>query len=287
MEHKNKIVILGSGGAAGHVITTHLTERGYEVINISGRKRANKDTILLDLTNTELFEKFLDKNEFDIIINCAGILIAESEKRKDLSAYINSFLPHFLENKYSGTSTRIIHLSTDCVFSGQNPPYKENSSYDGTLFYDRSKALGEIINKKDLTFRMSIIGPDRSTEGIGLFNWFMKQDGTSNGFTRAYWTGVTTIELAKGIEAAIQQNLTGLYHFVPDQNISKYELLHLFKSVFGKNNILIEPQENALIDKTLINTRKDFKYQIPDYVQMVIEMREWILNHKDFYPQYF
>ena len=101
-------------------------------------------------------------------------------------------------------------MSTDCVFSGKTGGYDESSLRDGETFYDRSKALGELENQKDLTFRNSIIGPDLNEEGIGLFNWFMKQTGEINGYTKAMWTGVTTLTLAKAMESAVQQGLTGL-----------------------------------------------------------------------------
>lgn len=281
-----KILVLGSSGMAGHVITQTMIESGYDVDNLSGSKPFDPKTIIMDLTDTSAFETFLKCNKYDVIINCVGILVGASEKRKDLSTYLNSFFPHFLEYKYKETKTKIIHLSTDCVFSGENGPYTESSLYDGQLFYDRTKALGEIINKKDLTFRMSIIGPDMQKNGVGLFNWFNKQTGTITGYTKSIWTGVTTIQLAKAIDTAIKQDLTGLYHLVPNENISKYELLNVFKEVFKRDDIAIEKAEGIITDKTLLNTRKDFNLVIPSYTEMIVDMQKWIINHKKFYPHY-
>jgi dTDP-4-dehydrorhamnose reductase len=281
-----KILVLGSGGMAGHVVTLYLKEKGYEIYNLSANSKLDDNTIQMDLTKKEEFENFLRSNRFNVIINCVGLLIEQSEKRKDLSTYLNSFLPHYLEYFYKDTDTKIIHLSTDCVFSGESAPYYENSVYDGELFYDRTKALGEIINDKDLTFRMSIIGPDMSEKGIGLFNWFAKQEGDIFGYTEAIWNGITTIELAKSIEAAIKQDITGIYHLVPNDNISKHDLLKLFKEVFGINNLNILPKDDAAFDKTLINTRKDFDFKVSDYKSMIKEMKNWIDNHKSLYPHY-
>lgn len=281
-----KILVLGSSGMAGHIVTQTLIEAGYDVDNLTASKPFNKDTVTMDLMDKGTFESFLDAKTYDVIVNCVGILVEMSEKRKDLSSYLNSFLPHFLEQRYANTKTKIIHLSTDCVFSGETGPYKEDSLYDGASFYDRSKALGEIINDKDLTFRMSIIGPDMLEEGVGLFNWFYKQSGKIFGYRKAIWTGVTTIHLAKAIDAAIQQDLTGLYHLVPKQSISKYELLTTFKDVFGRDDIQIEAKEGSGLDKTLLNTRADFDFEIPSYQKMIEDMKKWVLNHKDFYPQY-
>lgn len=281
-----KILVLGSSGMAGHVVTQTMIEKGYSVDNLTASNPFNKETIIMDLTDKNKFEKFLDDNKYDVIINCVGLLVEASEKRKDLSTYLNSFLPHFLEYKFKDTGTKIIHMSTDCVFSGKNGPYKEDSTYDGELFYDRTKALGEIINDKDLTFRMSIVGPDINEEGVGLFNWFYKQSGEINGFTKAIWTGVTTIQLAKCMVAAIEQDLTGLYNLVPKENISKYDLLTTFKKVFKRDDISINKIEGAACDKTLINTRTDFDCEIPNYQIMIEQMKQWTLDHKEFYPHY-
>ncbi|MBO1912028.1 sugar nucleotide-binding protein, partial [Microvirga sp. 3-52] len=176
---------------------------------------------------------------------------------------LNSYLPHYLSKVTVDSVTRIIHMSTDCVFSGDTGSYTESSLRDGLTFYDRSKALGELNNNKDLTFRNSIIGPDINEEGIGLFNWFMKQTGKINGFDRAIWTGVTTLTLAKAMEEALNQKLTGLYNLVNNDMINKFELLNLFKDVFKKEELLITPFSDVEVNKSLINTRlEDFDFKI-------------------------
>jgi dTDP-4-dehydrorhamnose reductase len=281
-----KILVLGAGGMAGHVIATYLKEAGLSVDTLSAKNKLNDETFLVDVTNQNLFGSFLENRQYDVIINAIGLLVKQSEDRKDLSTYINSYLPHYLEHMYHNTTTRIIQLSTDCVFSGKNAPYSEDSVYDGELYYDRTKALGEIINEKDLTFRMSIIGPDHQKDGIGLFNWFYAQTGEILGFTKAIWNGVTTIELSKAIKAAIEQNTTGLYHLVPDGNISKFNLLKLFKKVFDRQDITIKSDDGLPLDKTLINNRADFSHNVPDYPSMINEMKDWIDTHPGLYSHY-
>lgn len=281
-----KVLVLGAGGMAGHVIATHLSEKGHFVTTLSATNKLNEETILMDVTDAAKLSSYLEANTFDVVVNCIGILIQQSESRKDLSSFLNGYLPHFLEYFYKDSPTRVIHLSTDCVFSGKNAPYQEDSPYDGETFYDRSKALGEIINSKDLTFRMSIIGPDLQEKGVGLFNWFYAQSGDINGYQKAIWNGITTIELAKGIDAAIEQNLTGLYHLVPNGNIPKYDLLKLFVEVFNRDDITVHPQSSTTLDKTLMNTRKDFDYTVPDYPTMLEDMKTWIETHSDLYPHY-
>lgn len=281
-----KILVLGAGGMAGHVVSLYLREHGHTVDTLSARNKLDNNTKLIDATNKPALEETLSSNQYDSVINCIGLLVKASEERKDLATYLNSHLPHFLENYYRNTTTKVIHLSTDCVFSGKNAPYKEDSSYDGDLFYDRSKALGEIINDKDLTFRMSIIGPDIQQNGTGLFNWFYAQSGDINGFTGSIWSGITTIELARGIHAALEQNITGLYHLVPVENISKYDLLRLFCEIFDRKDINVKPTEGISADKTLFNTRTDFDFSVKDYSAMINDMKLWIQEHASIYPQY-
>jgi dTDP-4-dehydrorhamnose reductase len=281
-----KILVLGAGGMAGHLIAAFLEENGHEISTVSARKSIFENTKFIDLTNTKEFFDYLENKHFDAIVNCVGILVKESDERKDLSCYLNSYLPHALEFKYRDTNTKIIHLSTDCVFSGENGPYTEETFPDGKLFYDRTKALGEIVNNKDLTFRMSIIGPDAYTSGTGLFNWFMSQSGEINGYTHALWNGVTTLELANAINTALDDDITGLYHLVSKENISKYELLQIFKEVFKRNHTTIKEDNKVAHDKTLVNTRTDFAFKVQNYNKMIKDMKEWIDSHPQYYKHY-
>lgn len=281
----SKILVLGARGMLGHAVLDAFIKNGDEVTGIA-REGDGKNIIAMDLMYGDL-TGFLKENAFDAVINCAGILNQFAEQRPDKAVYINSYLPHMLEEFYKDRQTKVIQASTDCVFAGNGAPYREDSTPDGTTYYDRTKALGELKNDKDLTLRMSIIGPDMNPAGIGLFNWFMKQSGQIAGYKNALWTGVTTIELAKGIAEALNQNLSGLYQFVPADNISKYDMLKLFAEIFNKNDVEIIAADVPVTDKTLINTRTDFEYAIPDYRQMFTEMRDYILLNKERYPAYY
>lgn len=283
------LLILGSNGMAGHVITDYFENKNneYQVDNISHSRKINERSHQLDLTNIESFDEFLVGKEYDYIINCVGVLNHNAENDKEKAILLNSYLPRFLERRFKDSSTKIIHLSTDCVFSGAKGGYTEKSFRDGDSFYDRTKILGELDNDKDLTIRTSIIGPDINKDGIGLFNWFMQSKGEISGYSRAYWSGITTIELAQAIEEIVSsQNISGLYHLVASQKINKYELLSLIKEVFKRDDIIINPNADILVDKSLINTRKDFEYKVKSYPVMIQEMREWILNHKERYNHY-
>jgi dTDP-4-dehydrorhamnose reductase len=280
-------LILGATGMAGHMISIYLVEQGHEVTAFTRKPFPYCTNIIGDVRDIKLIEKVILNGEFDAVINCIGILNQNAEDNKYLAVYLNSYLPHFLTHLTKGLNTKIIHMSTDCVFSGKTGDYDENSLRDGETFYDRSKALGEIDNKKDLTFRNSIIGPDMNKEGIGLFNWFMKQTGDINGYTKAIWTGVTTLTLAKAMEKALEENLTGLYNLVNNSNINKFDLLGLFNQHFKDQGLIIHPSQEVNINKSLTNTRKDFSFDVPSYEQMILEMKEWIYNHKGLYPHYF
>lgn len=282
-----KILILGGTGMAGHTISIYLKEAGYDVTSFSRRKVDYCKNINGDITDFIMLKDIIHEGQYDAIINAIGILNQDAENHKSNAILLNSYLPHFLSETTKEMKTRVIHMSTDCVFSGKTGGYKETSLRDGHTFYDRTKALGELENKKDLTFRNSIIGPDMSARGIGLFNWFMKQEGQINGYTKAIWTGVTTLTLAKAMEQALKENLTGLYNLVNNETINKYELLKLFNKYMkdGKNEIL--SSDELSLDKSLLNTRNDFSFLVPSYENMVVEMKEWIDNHKNLYPHYF
>lgn len=282
-----KILILGGTGMAGHTISLYFKETGHDVTAFSRSKVDYCKNVNGDITDFENLKKIINEGQYDAIINAIGILNQNAENHKSNAVLLNSYLPHFLSDTTKEMKTRVIHMSTDCVFSGKTGGYSETSFRDGETFYDRSKALGELENNKDLTFRNSIIGPDMSERGIGLFNWFMKQEGQINGFTKAIWTGVTTLTLAKAMEQALKENLTGLYNLVNNETISKYELLKLFNKYMSDGQIEILPSDNLSLDKSLINNRTDFSFKVPGYETMVVEMKEWIDNHKDLYPHYF
>jgi dTDP-4-dehydrorhamnose reductase len=281
-----KVLVLGATGMAGHVISIFLKERGHDVTAFSRRCFEHCNNIIGDITDLAFLKSVVLEGKYDAVINAVGVLNNDAEENKSLAVLLNSYLPHYLSDITKNLKTRIIHMSTDCVFSGKTGGYTETSFKDGETFYDRSKALGELENKKDLTFRNSIIGPDINEDGIGLFNWFMKQEGQIKGFTKAIWTGVTTLTLARAMEKALEENLTGLYNLVHIESVNKFDLLKLFNKYMKDNSLEILPSDTVVIDKSLINKRNDFEFVVPSYEQMIIEMKEWIENHKEIYPHY-
>lgn len=278
-----RVAVLGSTGMAGHVVAASLTEQGYDVYRASRSEQAGEKSKPLPIDDFSLLGAWLEEIQPDVVVNCIGVLQKQAEARPDIAILLNSYLPQWLANRFEGTDVKIIHLSTDCVFSGRRGGYIETDEPDGPTIYDRSKALGEINNHKDLTFRMSIIGPDRHDAGTGLFHWFMAQRGEVKGYLNVIWNGITTIELARAINAAIQQNLCGLYHLVPDASIDKYHLLMLFQESFQKTDVHIRPFSQVCSNKTLINTREDFLFEIRSYPQQIQEMKVWVDSHSNLY----
>lgn len=282
-----KLLVLGCNGMAGHLISIYFKEKGNDVIGFArSDSRLLDKTIIGDASDMLLVKRTIEDGQYDTVINCIGLLNQFAENNKAMAVLLNGYLPHYLVEITKNTKTRIIHMSTDCVFAGNNGPYYEDSFPNGTTFYDRSKAIGEIDNDKDLTFRNSIIGPDIKESGIGLFNWFMKQEGSIGGFTGAIWTGVTTLTLAKAMETALKENLTGLYNLVNNQSITKFDLCSLFNRYFRNGEVEINPDDKLQLDKSLRRKRNDFSFVVPSYEQQIKEMREWVDSHKDLYPHY-
>ena len=268
------------------MIFLYLKEKDHDVTGFDRNASSYFKLIIGDARDTENIRTLITEGKYDTVINCIGILNQFAEQNKELATFLNAYFPHFLASVTYKTDTQIIHMSTDCVFSGKRGAYTEEDLGDGETFYDRSKALGEIEDGKNITMRNSIVGPDINPDGIGLLNWFMKQNGTINGFTKAMWTGLTTLQLAKAMEVAAKDKAHGLYNMVYKEAISKYGLLRLFNHHMRNDKLTILPSETLVADRSLKRTRFEFGYIIPDYETMVAELAAWMRDHKDMYPHY-
>ena len=274
-----KVLVLGAKGMAGHVVLNLLPRLGaYDVWGIARNIKETDRLFNLDVKDTVGLTDIINRQDFDCIINCIGILNKDAEDNPEKAIWFNSYFPHFLEAAAKGTTTKVIHISTDCVFSGKRGGYTENDIKDGYDFYAKSKGLGELDNPKDLTLRTSIIGPEINKNGIGLFNWFMSRDSSDKlkGFTQAFWSGVTTIELTKVMHAAIEQDISGIIEITQKTKIDKHSLLLLFNKIFRNGEMVITPDPDHKVDKSMISIRTDFKYTLPDYETMLMEMKDWI-----------
>ena len=281
-----RFLVLGATGMAGHLISLFLKERGHTVVGFSRRSVPFLDSqVLGDIRDKKLLQDSIDEGDFDVVVNCIGVLNKAAETNPD-AGWINGKLPHVLAGMTANRRTRVFHMSTDCVFAGNTGPYSENSVPDGESAYDRTKAAGELRDGKNLTFRNSIVGPDMNPGGIGLLNWFMGQPGPVKGFTGAIWTGLTTLELAKAMEHEACEDVNGLVNMVPEGSINKYDLLQLFNRELRGGAIEIVPDAGLQLDKTLVRTNFEPSYRPKSYPDQVREMASWIREHKELYPHY-
>ncbi|MDD3392668.1 MAG: sugar nucleotide-binding protein [Bacilli bacterium] len=282
-----KILVLGADGMAGHIITLYLLETNrYDVHDFCHTRKIRKKSQIIDVMNLDIFNEKVDSINPEIIINCTGILNEKCDQDYIKASYINAFFPQYLVNKFKNTSCKVIHLSTDSVFDGEKGSYDEQEIKNPTTIYGITKGMGEFDNSKDLTIRTSLVGPDIK-DGPGLLNWFMKQEDAIDGYQNVLWTGITNLELARIIDIVIEKEITGLYNIVPNDKISKYELLNIMKKVFNKENIKIYPEVRVKSDRSLITKRKDLDYEIKNYSKMMEELYEWMLNHPKYYQRYF
>lgn len=278
-------MIFGAGGMAGHMINQYLRETNkYTLYPIYHMPRSTED-ISCNVVDLQSVKTLIEEIHPQIIINAIGVLNDRSEQDKSLTSYINTFFPKYLEWIGTKENIKIIHISTDCVFSGRKGLYTECDEKDAKSMYGLSKNFGEIINGKDLTIRTSIIGPELK-EGKGLFHWLMKQTGQVKGYNQVYWGGVTTLELAKAIEDAIEKNISGLFHLTNDQRISKFDLLALIIRHFELKAIQLVEDETNKGDKSLKHIKSGWTFEVAGYEEMMRELRGWMLNHSDLYEQY-
>ncbi len=284
---KDKVLVLGSAGLIGHQVYNYLKgDDNYELHNISYHHKIQNDTILLDARDEKNFIDKITSIRPHYIINCIGILINGSDTDPENAIFLNSYMPHRLARLADKINAKLIHISTDCVFSGdKKESYVETDEKDGRGIYAKTKGLGEVINDKHLTLRTSVVGPELKGDGEELFHWFMNQSDSVSGFTKAIWSGVTTIELAKAVKWSIDHHITGLYHVTNNSSISKHDLLQLFKK-YTKQDISIEPFDGKNVDKSFIDTRLLMDYEIPSYERMVSDMIDLIANNRSLYSQY-
>lgn len=273
-----KVLVLGSTGMAGHMIAKYLRSVGHDVQTCS-RTEGDYRLDIEQMSHFTLQNFKPEFEKFDYIVNCMGFLVKDSISRPDKAILINGMFPHYLEYLLKDTNTRIIHLSTDCVFDGVKGNYIESDYHTETNMYGRSKSIGEINNDKDVTFRMSIIGTDIDPSGTGLINWMLTNTDTIvNGWDTHLWNGMTTLQLAKCIDQYMKDpKFTGIYHMVNNNvNINKYDLLCLINDIFACGKNIVRTQTPTVVNKILVDTRKVAEYSIPEYTVQLKQLRDFI-----------
>lgn len=221
--------------------------------------------------------RLFDRTKPDVVINCVGLVKQLPGAEDPLAAIpMNALLPHRLLSICKVARARLIHISTDCVFEGSRGMYRESDFADATDLYGRSKYLGELHDPQAVTLRTSIIGPERGS-AHGLVSWFLAQRGRVKGYTRAIFSGLPTVELARVIRDFVipAADLSGLYH-VSSAPISKYDLLVEVAREYG-HSIEIAPDAELVIDRSLDSSRfrERTGYVAPAWQEMLRVMHEF------------
>jgi dTDP-4-dehydrorhamnose reductase len=264
-----RLLILGGTGMLGHKVLQHAATQPVETFcTIRGlREGSGLERLGLDLPATaivpgvdvahwEHVRGVLSELRPDVVVNCIGIVKQRPEAESAIpSITINALLPHRLADTIGAWNGRLVHISTDCVFSGRRGGYSEADLPDAEDLYGRSKLLGEVIGPNAVTLRTSMIGRELR-EHRSLLDWLLQQQGrTIRGFRRALYSGLTTNELARVIWRVVHEHpeLSGLYQVTSDI-ISKYDLLRLVVATFGLD-IRVEPDDDFFCDRTLVGDR--------------------------------
>lgn len=263
-----RVLVLGASGMLGNAVLRVLDERqDWEVfgtVRSSSVSRFFTDRIArrliagCDVGDHDALVKVLAQVRPDVIVNCIGLIKQLADADDPLQAIpINSLLPHRLAGLCALVGARLVHMSTDCVFSGEKGNYSESDPSDAKDLYGKSKFLGEVDYPYAVTLRTSIVGHELQS-AHGLIDWFLSQHDQCKGYNKAIFSGLPTVALAKIIRDVVipNQDLSGVYH-VAAKPISKYDLLKLVASVYGKT-IEIVPDDHVVIDRSLNADR--FRY---------------------------
>lgn len=287
------MLVLGGDGMLGHQlllsfgskneikVTLRQDEENYHDYKLFNRKNSfyNVDVRNLD----RLQQIFLDFKP-DVVINAVGIVKQREESKVKIpSLEINALLPQYLAQMLENLNARLIHISTDCVFSGKKGNYHDADFSDAEDVYGKTKYLGEVDAPHALTLRTSIIGLELARKA-GLIEWFLAQRGKIKGYRKAIYTGFTTLELCRVIELILKDfpNLTGVWN-VASQAINKYELLNHLSHLLGRQDVEINADDTFICDRSLngqafINSTG---YNPPNWPHMLSELSQQILARND------
>jgi dTDP-4-dehydrorhamnose reductase len=281
-----KVLILGGSGMLGHKLwqelspqlDTHVTLRedfsAYSEYGLFDPSRSKCHVSVFDIGSVEAAIEDLRP---DVVVNCIGA-VKQTAEAKDpfISIAVNSLFPHQLAQFCRAVKSRLIHISTDCVFSGREGNYSEDDLADAEDLYGRTKFLGEVAGEGCMTIRTSMVGRELQSTN-GLIEWFMSQEGkTVPGYMRSIFSGLTTNALAKLIVQIVNdhRDTDGIWH-VASEPIRKHDLLCMVKEVYGFN-IEITPDETHIVDRTLNGDRfrKRTGYVTPSWQEMIEEMHQ-------------
>jgi dTDP-4-dehydrorhamnose reductase len=282
-----KVLVLGSSGMLGNAMLRVLslgqemevfgTARSASVVRLFEPDLSRRIITGIDVENQDSLVRAFAEVRPEVVVNCVGLIKQLQDADDPLQALpINAMLPHRLARLCEFGCARLVHISTDCVFSGAKGNYRECDFSDAEDLYGKSKFIGEVAYPHTITLRTSIIGHELAS-AHGLIGWFLAQEGSVKGYRRAIFSGLPTVELARVVRDVVlpRRTLSGLYH-VAAAPISKYDLLKLVATVYGKPTEIIEDYEVA-IDRSL-NAERFFNatgYSAPSWPELVKRMYEF------------
>lgn len=282
-----RVLVLGAGGMLGNAVLRVMHEKqNIEVFgtarSVSVKKFFSEDIARSIITGCDMGDhdalvKLFAQVRPDVVINCIGLIKQLADADDPLITLpINAMLPHRLANLCNLVGARLVHMSTDCVFSGKKGNYKENDISDATDLYGKSKYLGEVDYPYAITLRTSIIGHELQS-AHGLVDWFLSQQERCKGYRKVIFSGLPTVVLAQIIRdiVMVHSDLSGVYH-VAAKPISKYDLLKLVANVYGKS-IEITPDDNLVIDRSLNAERfnQATRYVAPEWIDLIKTMHSY------------
>lgn len=262
-----RIFILGNKGMLGRYVFDYFKLQSFDVVGLS-REDLDAGTV----SETDLFE--LGFGENDIVINCIGII-----KRNDVSkldyVIVNSRFPHLLSNVCNKIGSKLIHITTDCVYDGVESNYNEEHDHTATDVYGMSKSLGEPENATII--RTSIIGEEKG-QSRSLVEWIKSnRDNTVNGYTNHFWNGITCLQFAKVCEYVINNNFfwEGIKHIISPTVVSKLELVNMVSDIYDLNMNVVPFEAPSKCDRSMSSIRNDIEIGIPELEIQIKEMKDF------------
>ena len=277
-----KILILGSSGILGKTLQLYLNKKNIDFLTISREKNNNKNITLKNISNFKNLEELIFKIRPTHIINCIGVTkFNNTYKNKKITVSLNTKMPIYLAELCKLNKIYLLHISTDCVFSGKKGNYSDNSYKDTKDLYGLSKNKGEVKNKFTATIRTSFIGPELNTKK-SLLSWFLNEKKFVRGYSKAFFSGLTSLELCKIIyNYFIKKNiLQNKIINIGSRRISKFTLLTKIRKIF-KKKINIVRYQNFIIDRSLDSKkfRKLTGYKVVGWDKMLLELKRFMINN--------
>ena len=277
-----KILILGSTGVLGKTLQLYLENKNIDFLTLSRDKSNNRNINFKNFSNLKKLKQNILKIKPTNIINCIGVTkFNNTYKNKKLTTYLNTKMPIYLSKFCNLNKIYLLHISTDCVFSGRKGNYSDNSVKDAMDLYGLSKNKGEVKNKYTSTIRTSFIGPELNTNK-SLLSWFLNEKKLVRGYSKAFFSGLTSLELCKIIENYfIRKNiLQNQIINIGSRRISKFTLLSKIRKIFKKKIDIIR-YENFIIDRSLNSKkfRKLSNYKMVKWDKMLLELKDFMIHN--------